>query len=494
MNHSEELVKLIFGLKLKKIRQNSGLSLKEVSQKANLSISYLNEIENGKKYPNPKKIIGLAEAYKIPYDQLVTLKVTKDLMPIANYLNLEIVNEDLLSTFGIDKSDLLSILLRDPYRVSAFINAGIEIAKSYQLDKNHFYFLCLRAFQELNENYFEEIEDEVETFKSRYFGNQSTDFSSNLYQHILEKEFGYHMTTFSKIKCKDKTSLRSVFIPESMTLVCNDKLTESQKIFLFAKEIGFQVMQLKKRPFTTSWLDIDSFDHVINNFKASYFAQALHIDKKSFIKDLEVLFQSSRFKHKFFIQLMSKYNASPEMLFTRITNLLPKYFGVSELFFIRYSSKEPDKNLKAVSKEMHLVKPTSVLDYKQKEQDYRRSITKIVVRYLNEEVDDKYDFKIAAFVSQSPQGNEYLTISMLMPLPELNNANNSVTFGLVLSDALKKKINFISDAKFQSTEIQQYFDAKRIKSNNNVKQNEETEKQFFDKVRLQVLKSNLPES
>jgi hypothetical protein len=34
------------------------------------------------------------------------------------------------------------------------------------------------------------------------------------------------------------------------------------------------------------------------------------------------------------------------MLLTRITNLLPKYFGINELFFIRYSSKEPEKNLR----------------------------------------------------------------------------------------------------------------------------------------------------
>jgi len=68
---------------------------------------------------------------------------------------------------------------------------------------------------------------------------------------------------------------------------------------------------------------------------------------------------------------------------------------------------------------------------------------------------------VAAFISQSGNGNEYFTLSALTPMPELNNQNNSITIGFVLTEAVKKKIKFIQDAKFQSTELQQYFDAKR---------------------------------
>ncbi len=487
MQQSNEYIKIVLGLKLKKIRQEEKLSLKEVSEKSGISISYLNEIENGKKYPNPKKIMQLAESYKVPYDQLVTLKVNKELAPIAHYLNLEIVNDDLLETFGIEKAALLAILLKDPYKVSAFINAGLEIARNYQLDRDHFYFLCLRAYQELNENYFEEIEEAAEQFRKENFGENVSDVSSALYQHLLEKNRGYNIVKYNFEKISELATLRSVYIPEKKKLLYNAKLTESQKIFLFGRELGFEILSLKKRPYTTSWVEVPSFDHVINNFKASYFAQALHIEKGMLIKDLEYFFSATRFKAKYLINLMQKYNASPEMLMTRITNLLPKYFGINELFFIRYSSKEADKNLKEISKEMQLLKATTNLDYTQKEQSFRREITRIVVRYLNEEMESKEDYKIAAFVSQSPQGNEYLTISILMPLAELDNKNNSVTIGFVLSDALKKKIQFISDAKFQSTEIQQYFDAKR----NNAKAIDTNEAKIKRLAAYQVLREKV---
>ena len=51
----EDYIKLIFGLKLKQVRSDSGLSLYGLAKKTGLSKSYLNEIEKGKKYPKPDR-------------------------------------------------------------------------------------------------------------------------------------------------------------------------------------------------------------------------------------------------------------------------------------------------------------------------------------------------------------------------------------------------------------------------------------------------------
>ena len=75
----EDYIKLIFGLKLKQIRNDQGLSLYGLSKKTGLSKSYLNEIENGKKYPKPDKIAALSEHLDVPYDDLVSLKLNKNL-------------------------------------------------------------------------------------------------------------------------------------------------------------------------------------------------------------------------------------------------------------------------------------------------------------------------------------------------------------------------------------------------------------------------------
>lgn len=56
-----DYIKTVFGLKLKQQRQKKNWSLQDLAEKTGLSKSYLNEIENGKKYPKHDKILHLSE-------------------------------------------------------------------------------------------------------------------------------------------------------------------------------------------------------------------------------------------------------------------------------------------------------------------------------------------------------------------------------------------------------------------------------------------------
>ena len=58
---AEEYIWLIFGLKLKQIRNEKNLSLYGLSKLTRLSKSYLNKIEKGRKYPKTDKIVLLAD-------------------------------------------------------------------------------------------------------------------------------------------------------------------------------------------------------------------------------------------------------------------------------------------------------------------------------------------------------------------------------------------------------------------------------------------------
>ena len=452
-NLTEENIRIIFGIKVKKLRSDLKLSLQQLSNKSGISVSYLNEIENGKKYPKTDKINELSKALNTSYDQLVSLKLNKNLAPVGQFLNLDVINDFLFETFGIDKGTLLNMVANEPIRVSAFINSIFEIARNYNLKQEHFFFLCLRSYQELNDNYFEDIEESVTAFiKETGFKNQPA-VSVNEYEQVLKDKLGYNIqptdfADYSKLK-----QLRSVTIRNARTtLLCNRKLTDQQRAFLYAREIGFSYLKIEKRPNTTPWLKVESFDQVLNNFRASYFAQALHISKDLITKDIEQFFDSKKFSPEIFISLMDKYNASPEMLLTRITNILPKYFGINELFFIRYSSKEPEKNLKEISKELHLSNQAANFEYTISEQNYRRWITKSLLKFMLEQKPSEKT-KIEAVISENGNGNEYLTISILRPMTELNNNNNSVTIGFVLTPAVRKKIKFLDDSSLQISKL-----------------------------------------
>ncbi|MEE8433622.1 MAG: helix-turn-helix transcriptional regulator, partial [bacterium] len=54
-----ENIPVIFGLKLRQLREVRGLGLKELSKLAHISPSYMTEIEKGKKYPKADKIMQL---------------------------------------------------------------------------------------------------------------------------------------------------------------------------------------------------------------------------------------------------------------------------------------------------------------------------------------------------------------------------------------------------------------------------------------------------
>ena len=164
----EEYIKLIFGLKLKQVRTAKDLSLFKLSKLTGLSKSYLNEIEKGKKYPKTDKIILLAEALEIPYDEIVSLKLDKNLAPVAEILQSNLLQEIPLELFGIEERDLIEIISNAPMKVNAFISTLIEIGNNYNLTKESFYLASLRSFQEANDNYFPEIEKSAKSFLQEY--------------------------------------------------------------------------------------------------------------------------------------------------------------------------------------------------------------------------------------------------------------------------------------------------------------------------------------
>jgi len=232
-NLTEENIRIIFGIKVKKLRSDLRLSLQQLSNKSGISISYLNEIENGKKYPKTDKINELSKALNTSYDQLVSLKLNKNLAPVGQFLNLDVINDFLFETFGIDKGTLLNMVANEPIRVSAFINSIFEIARNYNLKQEHFFFLCLRSYQELNDNYFEDIEDAVAAFIRETGFDNTPPVSLTEYEQVLKNRLNYTIQVTDFADYPKLKQLRSVTIRNGKTtLLCNKKLTDQQKAFL----------------------------------------------------------------------------------------------------------------------------------------------------------------------------------------------------------------------------------------------------------------------
>lgn len=456
MSVNKENIKIIFGLKLKQARKERKLSLAKLSEASGLSISYLNEIEKGKKYPKPEKIQAISNALDLNFDEMVSLKLEKRLSPLSTLIKSDVLNEIPLDFFGIDSKKLVNLLAEAPTRVNAFISAIFEIARDHQLNQEHFYYSALRAYQELHLNYFEDLEDSVASCV-RTFGLNKKGMSIVELKKTLKDHYNYKFEDIDTYKYPNLSSLRSVLktTDKANTLHTNATLQESQLLFILGREIAFNFLKLEKRPLTFSHHIAQNFDEVLNNFKASYFSIALLINQNELHNDLSKFFNLKSFNPREIDNLLKKYNVSSEMLFQRITNILPKKMGIKNLFFLRFNNNNHSDYF-YLNKELHLNKLHNPHGNRLEEHYCRRWITIDVLKDLtNQQKTKKTNTNIirAQRSSYIDSENEYLCISIARSMYPTPNANSSVTLGLLINDKLKKNIQFLDDSKIATRKV-----------------------------------------
>lgn len=440
MAFSEDNIKLIFGLKLKQYRTAKKLSLTELADKAGLSVSYLNEIEKGKKFPKAEKIATLASTLDTTYDKLVSLKLEKKLSPVGELLNTQLLDEVPLELFGINKGKLIEMIANAPLKVTAFISTVAQIANTYNLSQENFYFAMLRSYQEMNDNYFEEIEKEVDRFRSEFEIPESGVISSDVFRNILQDRFGYSVEENDLEEYPELTHIRSVYIEEAKKILINAKMAENQKAFLYAKELGYQYLDISgERALMTPWPRATSFDHVLNNSRASYFAGALLISPQALNGQLTEFFKSEIWEAEKLLSILSAYNSSPEMFMIRLLNIVPKYFGLSGMFFMRYDHKhaENETNLK---KELHLSRTRNLGNI-----SLLREHCKIWTRdSIFNELGNKPTANCHRFVTED-ESQSFMVMALSRPMKRNPNASLSVLLGFEEAGAFKRKVGFAKD-------------------------------------------------
>ncbi|MBV8328530.1 helix-turn-helix transcriptional regulator [Chryseobacterium sp.] len=448
MNSESDFIKTVFGLKLKQQRQKKNWSLQDLALKTGLSKSYLNEIENGKKYPKHDKIIQLSESLNCTFDDLVSTKLDKSLAPFNEILQSDFFKEIPLELFGINKNNLISIISDAPKKVTAFINALIEISQNYNLGKERFYFAVLRSFQELYDNYFPEIEEKVTLFIQENQLQTDKNLKSETLEAILTEKFSYRLQSEDFEKYGTLDNLRSLFIPEKRLLLLNKKLEKDQKTFILSKEIGFNVLDLKIRPHTYSWLDFGSFEEILNNFYASYFAGALLISKTPALEKTADFFKQNKWEPKNFENLIRSFTHSPETFYYRLTNILSAEMGIKDLFYLCLVKKK-DSDTIQILKELHLNHQQAPHANATNEHYCRRWVAVKNLHHLKEN-ETLTDAQISHY---KDQGISYLVISTSQKNPFSDGSNRSYCLGILLSPQTIKKISFIKSPSLKTINV-----------------------------------------
>lgn len=477
MKLNSDNIKLIFGLKLKQARIAKDWSLAQLAEVTGMSVSYLNEIEKGKKYPKSEKLLQLSSSLDVPYEKLINLKLDKQLAPVGEILRTNILNELPLSMFGIDKGKLVEIIASAPMKVSAFIGTLMQMADHYNLTQENFYFAALRSYQELHENYFPELEKHAKAVREEIEPDPSKSLRPTQLAQILEHRFGYEVDDHELTQYPDLSNIRSVYIREASKILVNDQLADNQKSFLFAKEIGYQYLDLSgDRALMTPWPRATSFDHVLNNSQASYFAGALLIPFEDLADQLSKFFERKKFSEDALVKLMERYASSPEMLAVRLTNVIPKHLGLKGLFFLRFDHDERTSEVNQ-KKEMFLSRAQDKKDVELLNRSCKKWAAQSIFPQLqNERVSGNYNGPVASVQRfETPtQTKSYLVLSLSRIMKRDQNTSLSVMIGFEENVVFKRRVAWHGDHKIMSTKMAH--DEKRL-----------AQEEKFNQIRIAML-------
>lgn len=440
-------IRLIFGLKVRQLRQEKGLSLSALSTTSGLSVSYLNEIEKGKKYPKTDKIIQLAQALEVGYDHLVSVKLSKKLGPIADLLNSGFLDALPLEMFGLDTGRLLELISTAPSKINAFISSILAIARNHEIRKENYYFAALRAYQEMHDNYFEDIELAVEGFVKEFDIDIHPPLTPEPLLDILFDCYRYTLDQHSLKVYPELERFRSVYLPDKKLLYLNDSLMPGQLAFILGKEIAFNYLKIKDRPYTSTLFKVRSFEEVLNNFRATYFSAALLLNWQLVKAELGQFFNMRKWNPEAFLAMMNRFYSTPETFLYRLSNILPKAFGLDQAYFLRVNETlDDDIPSYHLAKELHLSRQHNPHRNDLNEHYCRRWSSIKALKEMRHRISlgAEESYLIMAQRSQyfgTP--NQYLSISIVRQDQLDPNSYASITIGIQIDEQSREQIRFI---------------------------------------------------
>lgn len=434
-------------MKLKTLRQQQGFNLQQLSTATGIALSYLHDIESGKKYPKADKIISLAKALNADYDYLVSLTANKHLQPLIDLLNSEFMNVIPWEHIGISPSTLLDLFANTPNKVTAFISTLLKLSRSVQMSKENFYTSSLRSYQDLHDNYFEDLELKALEFRGKLKIKDSAPLTTAMLESALNKFFEITVDRNVLGASDILKNLRSVYSVNKKTFFINKGLSASQEKFLIGREIAFQYLKLTPRHYETMLQSPASFEVLLNNFKASYFSSALIMPQTIFKEDIKRITTLNKWNEKSWLDLLIKYDVTPEMLMQRLTNILPGLFDIEQLFFLRMSG-DMEKDYYSMTKELHLSQLHNPYANALNEHYCRRWVAIGIMRDVHEQLKtNTYTSPVVhAQISQYWQTqNRYFCISISKPASRGSNEIASVTIGLMIDKKLSQTMPFVND-------------------------------------------------
>ncbi len=447
MVNQAEKIRIIFGLKIKQLRLEKAMSLADLAAKVQFSVSYLNEIEKGKKYPKSDKIMALATAFEVDYDALVSIKVSDEMEPIADILNSGLLSQLPLDMFGIDTADFVDLMSKSPVKISAFINTLKELSRNYDIHNDQFFEAVLRSYQEINENYFDDLEQKAVQVRKKHLLSGLLKLPIEVVEKLITKEYKVKIHYFDPTK-EENLAQAHVIWKNNNSIFINKELPLVQKIEYLVLEIAYQNLNFALRPIVLPLLPNQNFGLLMAHFKANYLTQALLMDANVLEERLTYWLATPKWNSQALLSIFELFNVTLNSFVNRLTHILSGAFGIKDMYLFGLEKNMASQKFKAIY-EMHLRQLHSPHGFAKNEHYCRRWLGLSIINSIGDSVSILAKSQISHFQASH---KHYFVFS----LAQKNKFNEqSHTIGFVLDAQLKKQIAFSNDPQLPIMEVNQ---------------------------------------
>ncbi len=337
-----EAIRILLATRIREARSKLGMTMVQLAKDAKMSVAYLAEVENAKKIPAVSKLVTLANALKIPYEDLVVPHLSWD----EGFTALEpLLSESFSSSsLGLDKysearQDAIQMVTRYPRLARSFLKAIKRTAEVHDLDKRAFFYALLNSYtEETGGKYNEDLEGTAENLleDDKEQGVKGQD----AYQYLESIFMDVYHCSVKEVSFEERSALRdylrSVYIPEKKLLLLNKNLSTPQKAFQVGCEIGYKVLGLSERSLTSPTVGEPQFLHLWHDSQVSYFSGALLMNRHELQGEMEKFFQARKWNLKSFENVYEHFKVTPQMLLYRLSHILPGLFRLKQLHLLRF--------------------------------------------------------------------------------------------------------------------------------------------------------------
>jgi hypothetical protein len=446
---NQETLRLIFGLKLRNLRLDRNLSLKDLAKKTGLSPSYLNEIEKGKKYPKPEKIALLTETLGESYDDLISLRLNRELSLVSDLLEKGLFQQMPFEVFGIPAQVIFELIADHPKKMGVLIGSCLEVARAHNIRVEDFLYAILRAYIDMHQNYFATLEEQAVDFFTRHPKLKSSS------QTVLLKELKNILSSEFSVRVVEKDLHHGPAAPAHLTYFWSEKkstlaidagIDVREKIFLATRHIAYRLLNMKQQPQHDQQRNFESFEQLLDHFSGNYLAGCILVPQADLVQDLKAIFGAPQWRAESFLKLVEKYPCPPETLFHRISQLLPRFMGLENLFFLRYDFDQTRERFE-VSRELHLSHLHSPHATKSDEHYCARWVTHKMTKGLMQNVLQNEGQHLVGIQRSQFYGteNEYLVLTCGFSKSNRKDDFASVSLGIALTEKTQKEVHFLKD-------------------------------------------------